>query len=288
MNRGAIHEIEQLDPDLVLVKGDLTADGTDEQYRDFLEFYGEAFGDRLVQTRGNHDVHGDADFAVRADPAGRPAGCDARRPRHVGRPRGRRPRLAASSSSGSTTWPPTRDRPVYVFGHHHVWSPDSARHGDTYFGIDPDSSVRLVELVAARPAIRGYFAGHTHRNRVRHISISRDVPWVEVACVKDFPGGWAEYRVYEGGLLQVFHRISTADAWCGPRRPGGCSAACTSGTPSATWATAASPCRPSVRREPARLRRPGPAARATSGSSTSRPSWPVPAAPGTSPTSAPT
>ena len=97
------------------------------------------------------------------------------------------------------------DRPVYVFGHHHVWSPDSAQYNDSYFGIDPDSSVRLVEVVAARPAIRGYFAGHTHRNRVRHISISRDVPWVEVACVKDFPGAWAEYRVFEGGVLQVFH-----------------------------------------------------------------------------------
>ena len=36
--------------------------------------------------------------------------------------------------------------------------------------------------------------------------------WVEVAAVKDFPGGWAEYRVHEGGLMQVFHRISTPDA----------------------------------------------------------------------------
>ena len=104
------------------------------------------------------------------------------------------------------------DRPVYVFGHHHVWSPDSARLGDTYFGIDPDASLGLVQTVAAHPSIRGYFAGHTHRNRVRHISISRDVPWVEVACVKDFPGAWAEYRVYEGGVLQVFHRISTPEA----------------------------------------------------------------------------
>jgi hypothetical protein len=35
---------------------------------------------------------------------------------------------------------------------------------------------------------------------------------VEVGCVKDFPGTWAEYRVYEGGLMQVVHRISTTDA----------------------------------------------------------------------------
>ena len=53
----------------------------------------------------------------------------------------------------------------------------------------------------------GYFAGHTHRNRVRRYGPTGDVPWVEVACVKDYPGAWAEYRVYEGGILQIFHRI---------------------------------------------------------------------------------
>ena len=42
--------------------------------------------------------------------------------------------------------------------------------------------------------------------------MSREIPWVEVACVKDFPGAWAEYRVFEGGILQVFHRISTPEA----------------------------------------------------------------------------
>ena len=31
---------------------------------------------------------------------------------------------------------------------------------------------------------------------------------VEIGCVKDFPGTWAEYRVYEGGVMQVVHRIS--------------------------------------------------------------------------------
>jgi 3',5'-cyclic-AMP phosphodiesterase len=38
------------------------------------------------------------------------------------------------------------------------------------------------------------------------------VPYVEVACVKDFPGAWAEYRVFEGGILQVFRRISAPEA----------------------------------------------------------------------------
>ena len=93
-----------------------------------------------------------------------------------------------------------------------MWSPESGNRPANYFGISPDDSERLIELVAARPRIIGYFAGHTHRNRVRRFGVSREVPWVEVACVKDFPGAWAEYRVYEGGVLQVFHRISTPDA----------------------------------------------------------------------------
>ena len=39
MNRGAIEEIAALDPAAVVVKGDLTAWGTTEEYERFLEFY---------------------------------------------------------------------------------------------------------------------------------------------------------------------------------------------------------------------------------------------------------
>ena len=34
------------------------------------------------------------------------------------------------------------------------------------------------------------------------------VPYVEVGCVKDYPGSWAEYRIHEGGVVQAFRRIS--------------------------------------------------------------------------------
>ena len=30
--------------------------------------------------------------------------------------------------------------------------------------------------------------------------------------MKDFPGAWAEYRVYEGGITQIVHRVSSPDA----------------------------------------------------------------------------
>jgi hypothetical protein len=104
------------------------------------------------------------------------------------------------------------DRSVLVFGHHHVWSPHSRSRPDTYFGIHPDDSERLIEVVTRRPSLIGYFAGHTHRNRVRRFGLTAEVPWVEVACVKDYPGAWAEYRVFEGGVLQVFRRISAPEA----------------------------------------------------------------------------
>ena len=42
--------------------------------------------------------------------------------------------------------------------------------------------------------------------------LASGVPTVEVGCEKDFPGTWAEYRVFEGGILQVVHRISALDA----------------------------------------------------------------------------
>ena len=104
------------------------------------------------------------------------------------------------------------DRPVLVFGHHHVWSPESRQRLETYFGINPDDSERLVDVFVRRPSLIGYFAGHTHRNRVRRFGVTGEVPWVEVACVKDFPGTWAEYRVFEGGVLQIHRRISTPEA----------------------------------------------------------------------------
>ena len=41
---------------------------------------------------------------------------------------------------------------------------------------------------------------------------ARDIPIVEIACVKDYPGAWAEYRVHEGGYVQLTRRIDAPDA----------------------------------------------------------------------------
>ncbi|MCU1461613.1 MAG: hypothetical protein JWO37_1688 [Acidimicrobiales bacterium] len=211
MNRAAVAEIAALGADAVVVKGDLTRDGTDDEYAAFLDCY-RALGDALHHVRGNHDAYrgqtyaSDAPFSVELDGV-RLAVLDTVRPFHENG------QVRADQLAWLDDYASARDdRPILVFGHHHVWAPGSKSREATYFGINPDDSERLVELVARRPAVVGYFAGHTHRNRVRRFAATGDVPWVEVACVKDFPGAWAEYRVFEGGILQVFHRISTPDA----------------------------------------------------------------------------
>ena len=211
MNRCAIADIRQVEPDVVVVKGDLTSMGTRAEYQSFLNAYGPAFGERLVHVRGNHDAYHGEEFAAFAHqsvtlPGVILAVIDTSLP---GKASGG---VAAETLEWLDQLAAEADRPVLVFGHHHAWSPDSSDRPEAYFGINPDDSDRLVEVVARRPRIAGYFAGHTHRNRVRHFSATGPVPWVEVACVKDFPGAWAEYRVYEGGILQVFRRISAPEA----------------------------------------------------------------------------
>lgn len=213
MNRGAVAEIAALAPDAVVVKGDLTSRGTDAEVEAFLAAYAP-LADRLTWVRGNHESYEHLERG--ADPV-----------QVVDLP-GVRIVLLDTSVDGVEwggvdadqleqldTLAAEADRPVLLMGHHQAWNPDSDERPDSYFGIDPADSERLVEVVARRPRIVAQLAGHTHRNRVRRFSATGDVPWVEVSAVKDYPGAWAEYRVHEGGIVQVFHRISTpaALAW---------------------------------------------------------------------------
>ncbi len=204
-------EMSAIEPAAVIAKGDLTTHGTVEEYEAFLAAYATAFGERLYHVRGNHDGYHGETFASEAPivvdvPGVRLAILDTVIPLHT------TGQVTAEQLDWLDSIAAESERPVLVFGHHHPWSPDSAHREAGYFGINPDDSERLVAVVARRSNILGYFAGHTHRNRVRQFRATGDVPWVEVACVKDFPGTWAEYRVFEGGILQIHRRISSADA----------------------------------------------------------------------------
>jgi predicted phosphodiesterase len=210
MNYAAVAEIKQIDPAAVIAKGDLTAGGTEEEYAAFMQCYGDAFGKKLTHIRGNHDAY-HRDIAPEGAielvlPGATVALLDTVIPRQT---TGRVPQeqLDWLDELAART-----DQPVLVFGHHHNWSPTAKNREPTYFGINPDDSDKLIEVFTRHPNLVGYFAGHTHRNRVRLVPATGSVPWVEVGATKDYPGAWAEYRVFERGILQVMHRISAPDA----------------------------------------------------------------------------
>ena len=206
MNHAAIAEMLAADLAAVVVKGDVTRDGSDDEFASFESSYRNAFGDRLHVVRGNHDSYR-GQQAYAGDewidlPGVSVALLDTVRPEQT----------PGSITGQQLQWlddlSATADRPVLVMGHHQQWI--SGKRHNQYFGLDPDSSDGLAEVAARRSRIVAYTAGHTHRHRVRRMACG--VPSVEVGCVKDFPGTWAEYRVYECGITQVVHRISSPEA----------------------------------------------------------------------------
>jgi Icc protein len=215
MNRAAVSEIRAISPDAVVAKGDLTSTGSALEYAEFESVYRRPFADRLVVTLGNHDkpiAGGGVPLGPRVQAVDLPgatlAVLDTARP---GRPGGQ---VSDEQADWLDELGTRTDRPV--FGHHPAGGEDMARLFGPESGpatcLDDESTRRLVSVVARRTSVAGYFAGHTHRNKVRHLPSTGRFPWVEVACVKDFPGSWAEYRIFERGIFQVHHRISSDPA----------------------------------------------------------------------------
>jgi len=206
MNRIAVREMAAIDPSVVLVKGDLTLDGADDEFAAFESCYRPTFGDRLHVVRGNHDAYHDqkvydVDLWIEL-----PGLCVALMDTVVPT------ETEGAFTDDQIVWledhVATTDRRVIVMGHHQQWV--EGRRSDDYFGLHPDSSDALDGVVARHSHVIGYTSGHTHRHRVRRMPCG--APTVEVGTAKDFPGTWAEYRVYEGGVMQIVHRLSDPEA----------------------------------------------------------------------------
>jgi predicted phosphodiesterase len=210
MNRGAVAEMAAIDPAAVFVKGDLSVDGRPEEWAAFEDCYRGAFGDRLYVVRGNHDSYRhQTEYAgnqfVQLPGVG-VALIDTAIPGHT------TGTITAETLDWLDACAEASTNPIIVMGHHQQWIGDpQGRRPDDYFGLHPDPSDALDELAARQPAIVAYTAGHTHRHRVRPM-LRSGIPSVEIGCVKDFPGTWAEYRVFDGGILQVVHRVSSLEA----------------------------------------------------------------------------
>lgn len=206
MNRAAVAEMLALNPDAVIVKGDLSQDGRPEEFAAFEACYRQPFGDRLKVVRGNHDAYRGQDQYAGDQwlvfPGVAIALLDTVTPTVT------TGTIRPEQLEWLDTMAAEADRPVIVMGHHQQWIDASGadHRSETYFGLHPDASDALSDVVGRQRRIIAYTAGHTHRHRVRHMPCG--APTIEIGCVKDFPGTWAEYRVYEGGVTQVVHRIS--------------------------------------------------------------------------------
>jgi len=164
------------------------------------------FGSRLVTTRGNHDNKSDSapfpnpPFQAVEVPGAVVAVLDTSRPDVPGGA------LDAEQLAWLDELSARATVPVLVFGHH----PPTIQGNPVLFPgwtLDTPSTEGLTEVLARRPSLAGYFAGHTHRNCVHRLPDARLVPIAEVASVKDFPGSWAEFRIFEGGILAIHRRI---------------------------------------------------------------------------------
>ena len=212
MNRSVVDAMRELDPNAVVIKGDLTSIGSEDEYAAFLALYG-SLGERMHHVRGNHDAMIDPSLALEDAPyvveveGATLVVVDTVIPGTDGG------QLRADQVQFIDDVASSTSNAVLVFGHHYLWDLDSDTRNPLTFGITPDDSEALAEVVARRENVQGYFAGHTHRNRIRRYERVRNVPFVEVACTKDYPGAWAEYRIYEGGYTQVARRATAPDAF---------------------------------------------------------------------------
>ena len=208
MNRLGVGEIAAVSPDLMVVKGDLTAEGRDQEFQDFLRCYQPVFRDRLRYVRGNHDCYEGQSFADWPFQEVTLEGVivallDTSRPHHINGSLSHE-QLEQLDELGERA-----DRPVIVLGHHPIWDERFEPRSDDVFSLQPEPTEDLLEVFARRPRLVSYAAGHTHRNHVVEIS---GVPFVEVASLKDFPGSWCEYQVFDGGILQIVRRVQHRDA----------------------------------------------------------------------------
>ncbi|UGT44398.1 metallophosphoesterase [Nocardia yamanashiensis] len=209
--------------DHLVVAGDLTDSGTREQtcaVRAQLDTWGVHGRDYFV-CRGNHDMppKGEADhFGAVFHPhrqlveyfvgGMRLIGLDTTRPRGSGGTLD-----AAQLDRLRELLAADPDRPTLVFGHHPVTRHAAVSNpGGPGFVLDRPNAAALHEIYRASPGVFLHHSGHTHRNRVTRADSQVNVEFLEVAAVKEYPGGYTLLRVYEGGYMINFYKTRSAAA----------------------------------------------------------------------------
>lgn len=214
----ALDEARSWGASLLVAKGDLTQDGKRDEFESAVEVIRNA-GSPAAVMFGNHDVRGPVPIAEATrmfEAAGFTVADTTRHidvagarlvlshtplpDRHAGRMDPDDIEAAVSAAGGT-------DLPAVVIMHHPLrrWPVDT--HYPPSLGWRDSSRLASgLRRVNRRSLV---LAGHTHRNRRYSV---KGVTVVEVGSTKDYPGQWAGYSVYEGGIRQVVRRVEHPDA----------------------------------------------------------------------------
>ncbi len=224
MNEDAVTDINASGVDAVVIKGDIADRGLRAQFEVARRTF-DRFAAPWHAFLGNHDHYGRAageevdGYAVLGQaPAPRAFDLggwrlvllDTVEPGdHHGVFPEERLRWLADELAGTRE----RAQPTLLLTHHQPVPPEHASSYPNSIGIIPEHSTRIFDLLGANPQVQGVLIGHTHRNRVRRYASSGEIPFVEVNCVKDYPGGFAVYELYDDGTFrQEVRRTSSARA----------------------------------------------------------------------------
>jgi hypothetical protein len=225
MNEDAVAEINAAGVDAAFVKGDIADVGLPEQFAAARETFAR-FAMPHHAFLGNHDYYGRHHGAGDVDGYALLGQPPAPRAVELG---GWRLLLLETAEPGQHHGVFDDDRlawlaealaetralgqPTLLLMHHQPVPPE---HRDRYpnsIGLDPEHSLRLFAAIGEHPQVKGVLIGHTHRNRVRRPRSAGGVPFIEVHCTKDYPGGWAHYELYEdGSFRQEVRRTATPRA----------------------------------------------------------------------------
>jgi hypothetical protein len=218
--RAAIQEAADWGAGLLVAKGDLTRVTTPAEVRDV----GRLLASSPVPVEavlGNHDNRSGVNIRAVLEAQGivvpwQPVARDLPGIRLVlastahGDPRYHRGQFPAPVARRLVALAAEAPGPAWVGLHH---PPESYRFPTVYPPGLPFAEGRFLldELARANPACFVTF-GHRHRNRRYSHG---HLPLTEVGSTKDYPGVWAGYKVFEGGIIQFVRRISEPDvlAW---------------------------------------------------------------------------
>lgn len=224
MNEDAVSDINAAGVDAVVIKGDIADRGLRSQF----EIAARTFGRFEVPWHaflGNHDHYGlhageEVDgYALLGQPRA-PRSFDLGGWRLVlldtvepGDHHGVFPEERLRWLENELAESAERAQPTLLLTHHQPVPPEHAGSYPNSIGIIPEHSTRIFDLLGRNPQVQGVLIGHTHRNRLRRYPASGEIPFVEVNCVKDYPGGFAVYELYDDGTFrQEVRRTSTERA----------------------------------------------------------------------------